>query len=98
MEDIDSDDDDSFGRDEDDVNKMSLTMVSSHVPAVSYQSHPSGDVGTRCRKLPGTTPGVSGMPSKEELLIMMDKVDRDIMAVETQISALQKKQVNALTI
>ena len=32
-------------------------------------------------------------PSKEELLQMMEKVDRDIAAVETQISALQKKKV-----
>ncbi len=40
----------------------------------------------------------AAMPSKEELLIMMDKVDRDIAAVETQISALQKKQVSKLVI
>ena len=32
-------------------------------------------------------------PSKEELLLMMERVDRDISALETQIATLQKKQV-----
>ncbi len=32
-------------------------------------------------------------PSKEELLQMMEKVDRDISALENQIVSLQKKQV-----
>ena len=32
-------------------------------------------------------------PSKEELLQMMERVDRDIAATESQIAALQKKQV-----
>lgn len=32
-------------------------------------------------------------PSKEELLQMMEKVDRDISALELQIANLQKKQV-----
>lgn len=34
-----------------------------------------------------------GRPSKEELLQMMERVDRDIAATEGQIAALQKKQV-----
>ncbi len=32
-------------------------------------------------------------PSKEELLLMMERVDRDISALENQITSLQKKQV-----
>jgi len=31
--------------------------------------------------------------SKDELLLMMERVDRDISALESQISSLEKKQV-----
>ena len=41
-------------------------------------------------KLPTKAPG---KPTKEELLQMMERVDRDIAATEGQIAALQKKQV-----
>lgn len=96
MEDIDSDDDDSFLRDEDD-KKLSSSMSPSSFPTASSQPRPAllsdGGVSGRCRKVTGCSPVTSGMPSKEELLMMMDKVDRDIAAVEMQISALQKKQV-----
>ena len=34
-------------------------------------------------------------PTKEELLQMMERVDRDIAAMESQITALQKKQVSS---
>ena len=36
---------------------------------------------------------VESSPSKEELLQMMEKVDRDITAIEQQISVLEKRQV-----
>lgn len=101
MEDIDSDDDDSFLRDEDD-NKLVSSKSPTPVPTSSPPPCPAppgdgeggGGVVARCRKMTGSSPGTSGMPSKEELLMMMDKVDRDIAAVETQISALQKKHVS----
>ena len=100
MEDIVSDDDDSFLRDEDD-NKVPLSKSPTPVPTISPQPCPAppgdGEGGGsvfRCRKMMAISPMKSGMPSKEELLIMMDKVDRDIAAVEMQISALQKKQVS----
>ena len=73
-------------RDEDDGYKISCNLVPSHVPTVSYLPHPSCNVDTLVVK--------SGIPNKEELLIMIDKVDKDIKAVETQISALQKKHVS----
>ncbi len=37
--------------------------------------------------------GSHGKPTKEELLQMMERVDRDIAATEGQIAVLQKKQV-----
>ena len=83
MEDIDSDDDDSFLREE---NDKKLSKSPTPVPVESPIPMP------KTRK--GGSPATLGMPSKEELLMMMDKVDRDIAAVETQISALQKKQVS----
>ena len=82
--------DDSFVRDEDNDNTPSLTVVTSHVPTVSCQPHLSGDISTSA--------GNSGMPNKEELLIMSDEVDQDIEAVETQISALQKKKVSSMNL
>jgi len=54
---------------------------------------PATNGGDRPKATINASPVTSAMPSKEELLMMMDKVDRDIAAVETQISALQKKQV-----
>lgn len=39
------------------------------------------------------TEWVESSPSKEELLQMMEKVDRDITAIEQQISVLEKRQV-----
>lgn len=41
----------------------------------------------------GGTRGLTGKPTKEELLQMMERVDRDIAATEAQIAVLQKKQV-----
>lgn len=54
----------------------------------------------RERKPSVSTPATKSppRPSKEELLQMMEKVDRDIAAVETQISALQKKKVKIMLI
>ena len=86
MEDIDSDDDDSFLREEND-KKLSKSPTPVHMDSVSTNG------GDRPKATRDTAPITSAMPSKEELLMMMDKVDRDIAAVETQISALQKKQV-----
>lgn len=84
LEDIDSDDDDSLLRDEDDKK-------SSNSPTpVPLGSPMETAIGVR-RDSPRTS--TVPMPSKEELLLMMEKVDRDIAATETQISALQKRQV-----
>lgn len=83
LEDIDSDDDDSLLRDDSDKK-----FSKSPTPV------PTGSPGGESNQ--GKNEGKAGLamiPSKEELLLMMEKVDRDIAAAETQISALQKKQV-----
>ena len=41
-----------------------------------------------------TTPPTSHLPSKDELLQMMEKVDRSIATVEQQISILQRRHVS----
>ncbi len=42
----------------------------------------------------GGAGGTTGKPTKEELLQMMERVDRDIAATEAQIAVLQRKQVS----
>lgn len=97
LEDIDSDDDTLLQNDEDD--HLSLSAKSPPVPddSTSLTKPPVKVEGQRERKLSSSALGVSSKspprPSKEELLQMMEKVDRDIAAVETQISTLQKKKV-----
>ena len=90
LEDIDSDDDDSLLRDEEDKKfSKSPTPVPTGSPVNSIEDKPK-TLGEKR----GNSLVISQMPSKEELLMMMEKVDRDIAAAETQISALQKKQVS----
>lgn len=73
-------------------------MSKSPTP-VPIDSPASSSPPTSLRSAPPKQPPKSGslggspMPSKEELLMMMEKVDRDIAAAETQISALEKKRV-----
>ena len=89
LEDIDSDDDDSLLQ-EDKLSK-SPTPVPANSPGPSPHAQPPAEV----RKPPQhpMSKGEAPMPSKEELLLMMEKVDRDIVAAETQISTLEKKKV-----
>ena len=96
LEDIDSDDDTLLQNDEDD--RLSLSAKSPPAPddSTSLAKPPVKVEGQRERKPSSSASGVSKSPprpSKEELLQMMEKVDRDIAAVETQISTLQKKKV-----
>ena len=96
LEDIDSDDDTLLQNDEDD--HLSLPAKSPPVPDDSTSlTKPLVKVeGQRERKSSSSAFGVGKSPprpSKEELLQMMEKVDRDIAAMETQISTLQKKKV-----
>lgn len=85
LEDIDSDDDSLLQEEHDRKLSKSPTPVPVDSPATTpKQPH------TPTKDEPGDRPP---MPSKEELLMMMEKVDRDIAAAETQISALEKKRV-----
>ena len=93
LEDIDSDDDSLLQEEYDKKLSKSPTPVPMDSPAA-----PSPPASTPpMKKQPSKTVleglGGSPMPSKEELLMMMEKVDRDIAAAETQISALEKKRV-----
>ena len=100
LEDIDSDDDDSLLRDEEDDKLTS--SAAKFFPAnatdltLNHQGLPPAPpiIPSRSAKLsPLSTSPKQTLPNKEELLQMMEKVDRDIAATETQIVALQNKQV-----
>ena len=90
LEDIDSDDDSLLQEEYDKKQSKSPTPVPVGPPDPS--SPPPSAHAPK-----GSSLGVSPMPSKEELLMMMEKVDRDIVAAETQISALEKKKVCTYT-
>lgn len=92
LEDIDSDDDDSLLQDEYD-KKLSKSPTPIPTSPVPMPTRPPTENTQLLTPRKGGTVGSSPMPSKEELLMMMEKVDRDIAAAETQISALEKKQV-----
>ncbi len=92
LEDIDSDDD-SMLRDEDEKQtSKSPTPIPSNSPSESQKKkqHHHHEKPSQ----PESKGSSAVMPSKEELLVMMEKVDRDIVAAETQISSLQKKRVS----
>jgi hypothetical protein len=108
LEDIDSDDDDTLlQNDEDDhlsssVGKSppapddSSSLVEKPPPEKPAAAAEEEEEEQRRERKPSiSTPATKSppRPSKEELLQMMEKVDRDIAAVETQISTLQKKKV-----
>ncbi len=95
LEDIDSDDDDSLLREEYEKKRSkSPTPIPTGSPVAPPPLTPapssleSSDVRGNLQR-----PPKAPMPSKEELLVMMEKVDRDIAAAETQISVLEKKRV-----
>ena len=53
-----------------------------------------GKAASKTAPLASSSPAEAPMrPSKEELLQMMEKVDRDISTTEAQILTLQKKRV-----
>lgn len=91
LEDIDSDDDSLLQEEYDKKLSKSPTPIPTDSPA------PSSPLAASSPPKPapqgGGMVGSSPMPSKEELLMMMEKVDRDIAAAESQISALEKKRV-----
>lgn len=105
LEDIDSDDDDSLLREEYEKKRSkSPTPIPTSSPVVPL---PGSTSPTPCSESAEVSNGTNGsqpppkvgaggspMPSKEELLMMMEKVDRDIAAAETQISVLEKKRVS----
>ena len=101
LEDIDSDDDDTLLQN-DEEEQLSSSGKSPPAPGDSSSSM-KPDVKPPIEEQRERKPSVSASvtkspprPSKEELLQMMEKVDRDIAAVETQISALQKKKVEKI--
>lgn len=90
LEDIDSDDDSLLQEEYDKKLSKSPTPIPTDSPTPS-----SPLTALSPPKPPPQGGGIGGspMPSKEELLMMMEKVDRDIAAAESQISALEKKRV-----
>lgn len=98
LEDIDSDDDDTLLQN-DEEERLSLSAKSPLAPdetsSLTESSVKAEGQSQRERKPSSSAPVTKSppRPSKEELLQMMEKVDRDIAAVETQISTLQKKKV-----
>jgi hypothetical protein len=109
LEDIDSDDDDTLLQNDEDDHLSSSVGKSPPAPDDSSslvekpppekpapaEEEEEKEEQRRERKPSVSTPATKSppRPSKEELLQMMEKVDRDIAAVETQISTLQKKKV-----
>ena len=98
LEDIDSDDDTLLQNDEDDHLSSSAKSPPAPSDSTSLTKPTTNADVPHERKSSMSAPVVAAAkspprPSKEELLQMMEKVDRDIAAVETQISTLQKKKV-----
>lgn len=93
LEDIDSDDDSLLQEECDKKLSKSPTPVPMDSPAPQTPPASTPPVKNQPSKTGLESLGGSPMPSKEELLMMMEKVDRDIAAAETQISALEKKRV-----
>ena len=97
LEDIDSDDDTLLQNDEDDEHSLSAAKSPPAPSDSSSLTKPIAEEKVQRERKPSVSTPVTTKspprPSKEELLQMMEKVDRDIAAVETQISTLQKKKV-----
>ena len=94
LEDIDSDDDSLLQEEYDKKLSKSPTPIPTDSPAPSSPFTAPLAASAPPKPAPqGGGIGGSPMPSKEELLMMMEKVDRDIAAAESQISALEKKRV-----
>ena len=103
LEDIDSDDDSLLQENSGKKLSKSPTPVPIDSPTPSSppaSPRPAAGVSkpSTSKEEPQGSVGGPPMPSKEELLMMMEKVDRDIATAETQISALEKKRVCVLSL
>ena len=105
LEDIDSDDDIRDEEEEEKMAKPKLSTAGLNTPAAplppSFSSPPPhlpppSNAKTSPSPSPSSSPsGTSGSKhTKEGLLQMMEKVDRDIAALEVQVQALVKKKVH----